>query len=436
MRTISKKVIDTEWRFEDPLQGERHQHELNMDFDDHIHRVVVTGLGPVTTIGIGRQQFTEALQVGKTHIDVSRCLDTTCLEINIVSELSDFDPNTFVRRLDCEKIGRSSQFGVSGAYLALEDSGLKPEALAKRSCGVCVGTTNGEALSIDAFADICRLDASSNRAALAGNRLSADNLSLSIAQEFHLMGEVVTIATACAAGNYAIGHAYDLIVSGQADIMICGGADAICRKNLAGFYRLGSLAPEKCQPFDRDRKGIVVGEGAGILILERLDCALARGAPVYAEILGYGLNCDADHIVSPNEQSICECFHIAHANAGITPQEVDYICAHGTGTPLNDVIEVGAVKQVFGQHPPPMSSIKSMLGHTMGAASALGGIACSIGIHEGFMPPTMNLENQDPECDIDCVPNQARSADIKIAQNNGFAFAGNNAIIVLAKIEA
>jgi 3-oxoacyl-[acyl-carrier-protein] synthase II len=218
--------------------------------------------------------------------------------------------------------------------------------------------------------------------------------------------------------------------------MLCGGADAMSRKSFSGFYRLGAIAPEVCQPFDRNRKGILTGEGAGMLLLESLESALQRGAPIHAEVLGYGLTCDANHPVAPDQKSIATCMRVAHQNAGIRPGDVDYISAHGTGTQANDQTETAAIREVFGSAPPPTSSIKSMLGHTMGAASALSSIACVLAMKEGFIPPTINHVEDDPNCLIDCVPNQARPADLRIVQNNAFAFFGNNAIVIYKRYES
>ncbi len=213
---------------------------------------------------------------------------------------------------------------------------------------------------------------------------------------------------------------------------LCGGADAVCRKTFTGFYRLGTIAPEVCQPFERDRKGILTGEGAGILVMESLDSALARGARIYAEVLGYGLNCDANHPVAPDRDSLARCIELAHRNAGVKPEDVDFISAHGTGTKANDVTESGAIRQVF-DTPPPTISIKGMLGHTMGAASALASAACALAIKEGFIPPTINHVETDPECGVDCVPNVAREAQLEVVQNNALAFAGNNAVLILGR---
>jgi 3-oxoacyl-[acyl-carrier-protein] synthase II len=258
---------------------------------------------------------------------------------------------------------------------------------------------------------------------------------VSVCQELGLHGEALTISTACAAGNYAIGYAYDLIQLGEAECMLCGGADAMSRKSFSGFYRLGAIAPRACQPFDKNRKGILTGEGSGMLLLESLDGARARGAAIYGEVLGYGLTCDANHPVAPDRKSIADCIRLAHRNAGIQPGDVDYISAHGTGTQANDQTETAAIREVFGPAPPPTSSIKSMLGHTMGAASALSSVACAIAMKDGFIPPTINHDEDDPNCLIDCVPNRARPADLRIVQNNAFAFFGNNAILIMKRYE-
>jgi 3-oxoacyl-[acyl-carrier-protein] synthase II len=220
---------------------------------------------------------------------------------------------------------------------------------------------------------------------------------------------------------------------GDADIALCGGADAMCRKSFTAFYRLGTIAPDFCRPFDVDRQGILTGEGAGVVMMETLESALARGARIYAEVLGYGLSCDAHHPVSPEQSSIERCMRSALDDAGVAPEEVDLISAHGTGTRMNDVTESRAIRGVYEGRPPQTISLKSMLGHTMGAASALAAVACSLAITHGFIPPTINHRTTDPECEIDCVPNTSVEADLRVVQNNGLAFAGNNAVVVLGK---
>jgi 3-oxoacyl-[acyl-carrier-protein] synthase II len=268
------------------------------------------------------------------------------------------------------------------------------------------------------------------RAALA-RRVPATTLSVAVVRELGLSrAEAVTVATACAAGNYAIGAGLDALRSGDVEFAVCGGADAVSRRNFTGFYRLGLIAPDRCRPFDADRRGILTGEGAGVLVLETAESAARRGARVYAEVLGYGLACDAADPLAPAREGIARCMRTALADAGVTPAEVDYISAHGTGTRTNDVTESQAIHDVFGAAPPRTVGLKGMLGHTMGAATALAGIACALSIRDGFIPPTVNHERTDPDCALDCVPNQAVSADVRVVQNNGLAFGGNNAVVV------
>ncbi len=399
-------------------------------------RVVVTGLGAVSNIGLGREAFCQALRRGASGVSRFRGENAQGFPFEQGGEVHDFDPRRWIRRLDPDTLGRSSQFAVAAANQAVEDAGLTPERLARSGCCVSVGTTDGESQATDRLIKqvvergIDQVEPSLVR------MVPADRLAASVARELELTGEAITISTACAAGNYAVGNAFDLIRSGEADFALGGGTESIARKSLAGFYRLGAIAPVACQPFDANRRGIIAGEGSGMVLLESYESAVARGARIYAELLGYGMSCDAKHSTSPDPLSIATCMRRAHANAGIKPGDVDYICAHGTGTSVNDAIEAKAIREVFGDRPPPTSSIKSMMGHTMGAASALAVIACALAIHEGFIPPTINLQQPDPECGLDCVPNQARPARLRVAQNNGFAFGGNNAIVILGAFPA
>jgi 3-oxoacyl-[acyl-carrier-protein] synthase II len=264
----------------------------------------------------------------------------------------------------------------------------------------------------------------------------ASRLAAAVSTELGFRGESITLATACSASNYALGYGHDLIATGEADVVVAGGADSVCRWAHAGFFRLGALTAEACSPFDRERSGILTGEGGAALVLESEAHARARGARVYAELRGYATNCDAHHMVAPDADTIADCMRMAHHSAGVEPGEVDYISAHGTGTPANDSVEVRAIHEVFGQSPPPVSSIKSMLGHTMGAASGFGAIASALALAEGFLPPTINWRTPDPELGgIDPVPNRARESTVRIVQNDGFAFGGNNAITVFGAPE-
>ncbi|MFD8631220.1 beta-ketoacyl-[acyl-carrier-protein] synthase family protein [Streptomyces sp. NPDC059533] len=398
-------------------------------------RVVITGLGTVTSIGLGVTAFLDGLRSGRSGVKPITAFDTTGFAHANGCEVDDFEPGDWIHRTDPAELGRATQFSIAAARMAVEDAGLTPEDLRERKVLVSVGTTDAESRDLDLLVGQQleggpeRLDRGVVRRAQAGR------LSSGIVRELGLVDvEALTIPTACAAGNYAIGSGFDAIRDGDVETALCGGADAVCRKTFTGFYRLGTIAPEVCQPFDKDRKGILTGEGAGILLMESLDSALARGARIYAEVLGYGLSCDAHHPVAPDQDGLARCIEVAHRNAGVKAEDVDFISAHGTGTHANDVTETGAIRQVF-DTPPPTISIKSMIGHSMGAASALASAACALAITEEFIPPTINHRETDPECGLDCVPNEARPARLNVVQNNALAFAGNNAVLILGRYE-
>jgi 3-oxoacyl-[acyl-carrier-protein] synthase II len=399
-------------------------------------RVVITGLGAITSVGFGSSRFAEALREGLSGVSKIEIFDTNGFPSTNGCEVRNFEPKRWIFNLNPNELGRSSQFTVAAARMAVEDAGLDPKLLSQESCGVCVGTTEGEAQAIDQIFETWVQEGPQQLNPDIIRQSTADRLSISVALELNLTGEAITISTACSSGNYAIGHAYDLVSSGEVDCMLCGGSDSMGRRAFAGFHRLGAIAQEHCRPFDKERQGILTAEGSGMLFLESLEHATARGANIYAEILGYGLNCDANNMVSPDRESIAKCIRLAHKNANICPEDVDYVSAHGTGTQANDLAESGAIREVFGDNTPPTSSIKSMIGHSMGAASALSTIACAIALNKGFIPPTINCRVPDPECGIDCVPNTARLANLNIVQNNGFAFGGNNAVLILGKCHA
>ncbi|MGW7362895.1 beta-ketoacyl-[acyl-carrier-protein] synthase family protein [Streptomyces sp. NPDC054841] len=401
--------------------------------DQPARRVVITGLGTVTSIGLGVPAFLDGLRAGRSGVKPITAFDTTGFAHANGCEVTDFDPTEWIHRIDPAELGRATQFSVAAANMAVTDAGMPLEELRRRRALVSVGTTDAESRDLDALMGRQLQDGPEQWEPGVARRAQAGRLSTGIVRELGLVDvEAVTIPTACAAGNYAIGSGFDAIREGDVEVALCGGADAVCRKTFTGFYRLGTIAPEVCQPFDTDRKGILTGEGAGILMMESLESALARGARIYAEVLGYGLNCDAHHPVAPDRDSLARCMEVAHRNAGLKPEDVDFISAHGTGTRANDVTEAGAIRQVF-DAPPPTISIKSMIGHAMGAASALASAACALAITEGFIPPTINHRETDPECGLDCVPNEARPAELNVVQNNALAFAGNNAVLILGR---
>ncbi|WP_028661442.1 beta-ketoacyl-[acyl-carrier-protein] synthase family protein [Saccharomonospora saliphila] len=399
-------------------------------------RVVLTGLGVVSSIGTGVAKFADGLRRGQVGARPITAFDTTGFAHATGCEIVDFDPDRWVYELDRAELGRASQFSVAAARMAVADAGVDVELLRSEHNVISIGTTDGESRDLDALVEAEVRDGPEALDPQLARHVPAGRLSTAVAAELGLTDvETITIPTACAAGNYAIGYGFDAVREGAARFALCGGADAMCRKTFTGFYRLGTIAPEACQPFDVDRKGILTGEGAGVLVLESLESALARGARIYAEVLGYGLNCDAHHQVAPEVSSVGDCMRLALDDAGVKPAEVDLISAHGTGTRANDVTEAGAIHDVFGADVPPVVSVKSMIGHTMGAASALAAIGCALAIDRGFIPPTANHVTTDPECAVDCVPNEAVEADLRVVQNNGLAFGGNNSVVILGKFE-
>jgi 3-oxoacyl-[acyl-carrier-protein] synthase II len=397
-------------------------------------RVAITGLGVVSSIGLGVEEFTAGLRAGRSGARPITRFDTTGFAHATGSEVVGFEPEAWIRRTPPAELGRAGQFSVAAARMAVEDAGLDPAALAGARGVISVGTTDGGSDSGERIAEALLRAGPEGVDPDLARTLPAGPLSSAVGHELGLSNvDVSTVATACAAGNYAIGTGYDAVATGEADFALCGGADAMCRITFTGFYRLGAVDPRACRPFDRDRHGILTGEGAAILMLEPLESARERGARIYAEVLGYGLNCDAYHQVAPDRGSVAGCMRIALDSAGVKPSEVDLISAHGTGTKANDITECGAIHEVFGPRPPRTVSMKSMLGHTMGAASALSAIACALAITEGFIPPTVNHVETDPACAINCVPNESVPADLRVVQNNALAFGGNNSVVLFGR---
>jgi 3-oxoacyl-[acyl-carrier-protein] synthase II len=393
-----------------------------------VKRVAVTGLGVVSSIGIGVGEYAAGLRAGRSGARPISVFDTEGFAHSVGCEVVGFEPSRWVTAQPVDNLGRAAQFSVAAARMAVDDAGLTDFGRAM----VCVGTTDGGGDAGERIAESVVRD--KEIPAELGARVPAAALSVAIARELGLSDvDISTVATACAAGNYAIGNGFDAIAAGDADVALCGGADAMCRMTFTGFYRLGAVDPERCRPFDVNRQGILTGEGAGVLVLEPLDKATARGARIYAEVLGYGLNCDASHPVAPDRASVAACMRLAIEDAGVTPDQVDLICAHGTGTKANDSTECGAIHDVFGADAPRTVSVKSMLGHTMGAASALSAIACALAIREGFIPPTINHVETDPACGIDCVPNESVEADLRVVQNNALAFGGDNSVVLFGR---
>jgi 3-oxoacyl-[acyl-carrier-protein] synthase II len=397
-------------------------------------RVVVTGIGMVTSIGAGRQEFWSSLLAGRCGFSPVKSFDTSRYSVHLGAEIQNFRPEDYVHKLDPHSIGRSSQLAIASARLAITDGTLDLTQVDVERAGVCAGTTSGEPHFIEHFDEHYVQGELKKVGREFIMRYPCHVVPCHVAMELGFSGESMMIPTACAAGNYAIAHASDLLRSGKASIMLAGGADSFSRITYTGFARLGAIAPEICQPFDRNRKGMVPGEGAAMLLLELKEHAIARGARIYCEVAGYGLSCDAHHMTAahPQGEGAARAIKMAFEQSGLSPEDVDYISAHGTGTATNDRLETIAVKKTFGKqaYKVPISSIKSMLGHTMGAASAIEATVCALAITEGQIPPTVNWNEQDPECDLDYVPNVARRQPVKIAMNNAYAFGGNNSSLL------
>lgn len=406
-------------------------------------RVVITGMGAVTPIGNNVDTLWANLLAGKCGFDQVKTFETTEYRTQIGAEVKNFPFEEYVSAENVQRIGRTSALAVSAAKMALTDARLVPAELDGSRVGVVLGTTLGEAEMLSKINRMRHEKLEAGEEYVAPREMVLQYpcyaIAANVAYEFGFDGPVQMFPTACAAGNYAIGYSYDLLVDGRADYVVTGGAEAFARITYTGFNRVLSLAPEYCQPFSLDRKGIVIGEGAGILVLETLDSALRRGARIYAEVLGYGLGCDAHHPTQPHPEGLgfYKAMTNAFKNAGITAEDVDYVNAHGTGTKINDSTESMVIKKIFHERAAsiPVSSVKSMLGHMMGAASAVEAIVCAKVVQNDLIPPTMNFTAPDPECDIDCVPNVAREARVKIAISSAHAFGGNSSVVVVKKFD-
>lgn len=402
-----------------------------------MRRVVVTGIGLVTPVGCGREVVWPALLDGQSGIRPVSSFDTGRFRVHLGAEVRDFQAAAHFRNLDPSSIGRGSQFAVAAGREAFNDAGLDASEVRPERVGVCMGTTSGEAQFVERYNDVRHASSPDAVPDELPAKYPSHVIPAHVATEFGFLGPCLMIPAACAAGNYAIGYGFDLIRMNKVDVVLAGGADPFSRITYMGFARLGAIAPERCQPFDRNRKGMVPGEGAAVLVLEALDLALARSAAIYAEILGYGVTCDSYHMTAghPEGDGAVRAMRTAMKESRVGAADVGYISAHGTGTPTNDRIESLAIRTVFGERRVPVSSIKSMVGHTMGAASAIEAAACALALSTGMAPPTINFEEADPECEIDCIPNQARKVDARIALNNAYAFGGNNASLCLARYE-
>jgi 3-oxoacyl-[acyl-carrier-protein] synthase II len=410
-------------------------------------RVVVTGLGLITPLGTGIQKTWEGICKGASGIDRITAFDTADSPVQIAGEVKDFNPEDFIERKEIKKMDVFIQYALSAGSMAIEDAGLKIiEANADR-VGVIVGAGIGGIQTIERYHSVL-LENGQRRISPFFIPMLITNLAAGqISMRFGARGPNSCVTTACAAGTHAIGDSFKIIQRGDADAMIAGGSEsAITPLTIAGFANMKALSsrndtPQKAsRPFDMERDGFVIAEGAGIVVLEELGVALARRAKIYAEVIGYGMSADAYHMTAPDPEGrgVVNCMRMALRDAGITPEMVNYINAHGTSTPYNDKHETMAIKQVFGEHAYHLavSSTKSMTGHLLGAAGGIEAAFCALALSEGIIPPTINYEHADPECDLDYVPNHARHIDLENVVSNSFGFGGTNACIVLKKYSA
>lgn len=398
-----------------------------------MQRVYITGVGVVSSLGLGKHAFFEALASGQSGIAPVQAFDTTTLGRTFGAEVSDFQPTDHLSAAEVRRMGRCSAMTVAAARMAVQDSGLR-DVTGPRTA-VIIGTTMGEA---DVLGHLDHAWISQGARAVKPSllpRYGSTLLSVHVARAVGAQGLVTTLPGACAAGNYAIGFGADLIRTGRADVVICGSAEIIQELQFSGFVRLAAMAPEKCQPFDKNRQGLIVGEGAGIVVLESEAHAKQRDATLFAEFGGYGLTCDAYHITRPHPDATgsIEAMRQAIHRSGLDPEHVDFINAHGTGTRANDLAEARVVQEIFGGRAVPVSSMKSMIGHCMGAASALEAIGCLMTLEQGIYPPTIGFETPDPECDINLVANRAQTGEHDVVLNNSLAFGGYNAVACLAR---
>ncbi len=391
--------------------------------------VFVTGLGVVSALGIGRTTFWSSLLAGASGIGPVGMFDTSGHFTHNGGEIRDFIATNYISVDTVLASGRATHFLMTASRVAFDDAGKPP--FDPTRAGIFMGSTMGSGNAIDQFDE--DWIAHGIPSTFAAQTIFPHRAMGDVARMFDLQGPAALLSNACAAGNYAIAAAFDAIQLGRCDIAFVGGFDTFSRVPFTGFNQVRAMASERCQPFDLNRKGMMLGEGAGVLVLEAAEHVRQRGGHAYAEIAGFGHSCDAHHMTTPAVEGLARCIQAALDHAGVTPADVDYISAHGTGTAANDANESAAIHRVFAERARtvPTSSIKSMLGHTLGAASALEAIACCLSIEDGIIPPTINFETADPACDLDCVPNTARRHRVDVALNNAFAFGGNNCCVVL-----
>ena len=411
-------------------------------------RVVISGLGSVTPLGNSVDATWQGMVDGRSGVGQITRFDASAYPATIAGEVRDFDIREYIDKREARKMDPFSHYAVAGSLQAMRDAGLAEGKHDPERTGVVLGVGIGGFETLENSYEALFLKGPDRVPPMTIPKHIANEGPGNVAITLNAQGPCYAITTACSSGTDAIGSAYRLIKDGIMDVMVTGGVEAcITKLAVMGFCVIQALTtdyndrPEKgSRPFDKRRSGFVIGEGAGILVIESLEHAQARGAKIYAEIVGNGMMCDAQHLTAPHTEGrgAIQAMKMAMREAGVEPQDVDYINAHGTSTPINDPFETKAIKAVFGEHAHDVkiSSTKSMTGHCIGAAGGIEALACVKAIETGIVPPTINQEEADPECDLDYVPNQSVKADVKVAMSNTFGFGGHNGVLIVRRFEA
>ena len=401
-----------------------------------MHRVAITGLGVICSVGKTTRDFWAALQQGRVGIGPITAIDRSCLRFQNGAEVRDFNPLDYFEPRQADLMDRFAQFAVIAAKQAVNDAGLDltPELCSTAAVitGACVG---GQTSEDQGFYDIYRANRNRVHPMTIPKTMANAGASL-ICMELGITGAAFTISTACSSGAHAVGLGYSMVASGAAPVALVGGSEAPFSLGLLKAWEaLRVVSPGTCRPFSKDRSGMILGEGGAMLVLERMESARARGIHIYGEVAGFGMSSDAGHITHPSSDGAAYAMRRALTHAGVAPEQVGYINAHGTGTEVNDSTETAAIRKVFGAHADKLaiSSTKSMHGHALGAAGALEAAAAVLALHHGVLPPTANYTTPDPACDLDVIPNSARTAQVDCCVSNSFAFGGLNAALVFKR---
>lgn len=410
-------------------------------------RVVITGMGAISPLGLNCRETFDGLAAGRSGIARISAFDPTGLACQIAGEVKDFDPTNYMDRKMARRIGRYAQFSIAATREALDQAGLELEREDPSRIACIVSSAIADFPMVEDEMNKIFAQGKRNISPFTVPRVSTSMAAGNIALEFGLTGVSYSLSSACATGSHSIANAMMLLKLGMADVVLAGGAEsAICDTFVSSYIAMRALSqrndePQRAsRPFDVDRDGFVIAEGCGVLVLETLERAIKRGAPILAELVGTGLTCDAFHITSahPDGKGAAQAMSAALQSARLNTGDVDYINAHGTSTEVNDTIETKAIRTVFGSHAAkvPVSSTKSMTGHAIGAAGALEAVICIMALNDNLIPPTINLDNPDPLCDLDYVPHHARERELKTVMSNSFAFGGQNSVLIFRKFRS